>query len=758
MKKNPLRKRILREFRQDFAKYLVIFAFMIMLICLVSGFLVADNSMAAAYKEGFDKYNIEDGHFVSAMKLDEKMIETIEKDADISIYNMWYADEAVDGLAEHAKLRVYPDREDLNLECLMEGVMPQTDSEVAMDRVFAKNVHLQVGDTIHMIGKDFTITGFVALPDYSCLFENNSDMMFDSIHFGVGLMTQDAFATYWNDENTPEYAYAWAYHNQAHEAETEEKDAADDVLEVLKKQVALKDFIPQYANKAIQFTGEDMGSDKAMFLLFDYIVVAIIAFVFAITISNTISAEAGVIGTLRALGYTKWELIRHYLAIPVVVTLIAAGIGNIIGYTVIKQYMADLYYNSYSLCTYETLWNMEAFVDTTVVPVLLMLVINTFVLIRKLRLTPQQFLRRDLKKHGKRKAIHLSSRIPFLHRFRFRILFQNVSNYLTLVLGIAFAGLIMCFGEMMEPMLEDYTALIQDSLIAKYQYILKTPVETKMKDAEKYAVTELETNTEKFMKEDVTIYGVASDSRYITAAIPKGKVLASNGYMDKYGLRVGDTLQLVDSYTKEEYTFEVAAEYKYDAAVAIFMNRTEFCETFDKENDYYSGYFAQDEITDIDDKYIAATVTQDDYLKISNQLKVSMGDFMALFKVFGVIMFILLMYLLSKQIIEKNTQSISMVKILGYSNMEIGKLYITSTTVVVIVGLLVSIPCIDALLDYLFHTYLYQEMTGYVPYIISNFVFVEMFLFGLASYFVVLILQFIKIRKIPLEEALKNVE
>ena len=39
-----------------------------------------------------------------------------------------------------------------------------------------------------------------------------------------------------------------------------------------------------------------------------------------------------------------------------------------------------------------------------------------------------------------------------------------------------------------------------------------------------------------------------------------------------------------------------------------------------------------------------------------------------------------LIYLLSKIIIEKNAQSISMVKILGYTNGEISKLYIMSTS------------------------------------------------------------------------------
>ncbi|MCI5821519.1 MAG: hypothetical protein SO172_02960 [Pararoseburia sp.] len=45
MMKNPLNKRFFREFKQDFGKYIVIFLFLVMLISLVSGFLIADNSV-----------------------------------------------------------------------------------------------------------------------------------------------------------------------------------------------------------------------------------------------------------------------------------------------------------------------------------------------------------------------------------------------------------------------------------------------------------------------------------------------------------------------------------------------------------------------------------------------------------------------------------------------------------------------------------------------------------------------------------------
>ena len=56
--KNPLRKRVLRELRDEIGKYLVVFILMVSTIGFVSGFLVADGSMMTAYNESFEKYDI----------------------------------------------------------------------------------------------------------------------------------------------------------------------------------------------------------------------------------------------------------------------------------------------------------------------------------------------------------------------------------------------------------------------------------------------------------------------------------------------------------------------------------------------------------------------------------------------------------------------------------------------------------------------------------------------------------------------------
>lgn len=55
-----------------------------------------------------------------------------------------------------------------------------------------------------------------------------------------------------------------------------------------------------------------------------YIVMAILAFIFGVTTKNTIEKEAGTIGTLRASGYSRGELVRHYMILPSLVTLFSA--------------------------------------------------------------------------------------------------------------------------------------------------------------------------------------------------------------------------------------------------------------------------------------------------------------------------------------------------------------------------------------------------------------------------------------------------
>ena len=61
--RNPLRKRILRELRAEWIKYLVVSVFMILTIVFVSAIYVTNGSMLVSAKTSQSTYHLEDGHF-----------------------------------------------------------------------------------------------------------------------------------------------------------------------------------------------------------------------------------------------------------------------------------------------------------------------------------------------------------------------------------------------------------------------------------------------------------------------------------------------------------------------------------------------------------------------------------------------------------------------------------------------------------------------------------------------------------------------
>lgn len=759
--RNPLNKRFLRELKGELAKYIVIFVFMTAVIGLISGFLIADGSMYDTYNKSFEKYNIEDGNFELYSKADESVIDKLEKE-NVTIYENFYKEETVvrhnnikNDEDSQSTLRFYVNREEVDKVDLMEGSLPEDINEIAIDRMYAENNDIKVQDTLTVGSRILKVTGLVALSDYSSLFSDNSDTMFDSLKFGVGVVSQKCFDAY--DDTHIHYVYSWLYDNKP-EDDKEAKLMADDFVKTISANAILVNYIPQYINQAIHFTGDDIGSDRSMMIVLLYVLIVIMAFVFAVTTNNTIVKEANVIGTLRASGYTRGELLRHYILLPIIVTIFGALVGNILGYTVFKDIFVATYYGSYSFPTYHTLWNADAFLLTTVVPVIIMLVINIVIIGCRLKLSPLKFLRRDLSGKQKKKAMRLPA-FRFFNRFRLRIIIQNMPNYITLFIGILFANVLLLFGIMLGPMLTHYQNEITDKLIAKHQYVLKTLVDVDDNASEKYCVKTLATIEGRLKSEDVLVYGVKDNSIYAdinTSSLKDNEVYITNGYADKFRIKKGDKITLKEKYDDNEYEFTVKDMYDYPSSFAIFMSDAAFKNVFDKSEDYYSGYFS-DNILDINEKYVATQITLDDLTKVSRQLDRSMGETFNLVKIFAVVLFAVLMFLLTKLIVEKNTTSISMVKILGYSNREISRLYVTSTTIVVVLSVALSIGLSVVIMNYLFRVFM-EEMSGWISCYYAPHIFPVMFILNITVYAVISFFMMAKIKKIPMDEALKTVE
>ena len=804
--KNPLIKRIPKELAGDWKKYLVVFLFLVLTIGFVSGMYVANESMLTAADEGITRYKQEDGHFELKEKADSSLIEAIEsgekadipgqaeentadgdnddseengksgddldnsKKTSVTVYENFFRNEDEDNDNDgksDGTIRVYAKTDDINLACLLDGDFPQNENEIAVDRMHADNAGMKVGDKISVSGKEFKITGLIAYVNYSTLHEKKTDIIFDAIKFDVAMVTQEGFDRL---DKSIHYSYAWKY-DHAPADDIEEKEQSDNFMEAMVTQVMLagnevEDYTPKYGNPAINFATDDMGSDKAMGGILLDILVVIIAFIFAVTISNTIANESSAIGTLRALGYTKGELVRHYLSMPVIVTLLAAIVGNILGYTVFKNVVVSMYYNSYSLPVYKTIWNPDAFLKTTVLPVIIMLVVNLIVIVRMMQHTPLQFLRHDMKKNKSKKAMRLP-RWNFMSRFRLRIMFQNKANYLILFVGILFIMVMLAMAVGMPDTLDYYKSNTDGMMFAKYQYVLKSYVDeegnivsTENKDAEKFDMTSLIKKSDA-LDEEVSIYGIADNSSYVKIndfdLLKKNEVYISDSFSQKYGLNEGDEVKLDAQYEKKTYTFKVKGIYDKSQSIAVFMPIDKFADIFDLKDDQFSGFLSDTKIKDIDENNIATTITIHDITKMADQLDHSMGSYMSYFQVLCILLAAVMIYLLTKLIIEKNETAISMTKILGYENKEIASLYLVSTSIVVVLADLISVVIGTLVMKVAWKMMLFSY-SGWFAFKVKPLGYVKMFAFVLIGYLIVMVFDFRRIKKIPMDQALKNVE
>ena len=160
----------------------------------------------------------------------------------------------------------------------------------------------------------------------------------------------------------------------------------------------------------------------------------------------------------------------------------------------------------------------------------------------------------------------------FFRRFRLRIILQNRSSYLTLFIGITFANVLLLFGMMMSPLLEHYQDDVLANMLGTYQYILSpseeideedentllgvlqklmTPsMDTSNPTAEKFCVTTLKSVITGKNSEDIMVYGITDDSAYL--GLPDNdsadSVCISDGFAQKYGIRIGDTITVKEPY------------------------------------------------------------------------------------------------------------------------------------------------------------------------------------------------------------------
>lgn len=752
--KNPLNRSLWREFKQNLARYLSISIVLIVMISAVSGFLTVVYSVKDLLYKNQDECNVEYGQFAVTQTLNKDTKDKIE-DLDLNLYENFYSEQ---DLSDDTMIRIYKNREKVDIATVYEGILPKNKHEIALDRLFAEKNDYKVGETIHLNGEDIKIVGFIAVPDYTSLIEKNNDLMMDAIHFGVAIVDNKTFDEFAEKNITYNYSYVL---DKKDASDKENYDKLNDIRDIcLENGYMLTNMMTSDMNQTISFLPNDMGGDIPMIKALLYIILVILAFIFVVISETIIDEESTVIGTLLASGYTKNELIRHYMVLPIIITIVSCIIGNIVGYLVFPPYFKDMYYGSYCLPPLKVQFIPEAFVTTTIIPLVFMLVINYLMLRHKLNISPIRFLRRDTHKNRIKQHIKLKHG-SFFRRFQIRVILQNKGSYFTLFIGILFASFILMFGIVMGPCIDNYLQNSEDSIKADYQYVLKQPIDIKnAEDAEKLTITSLETYYKAGdLDLDVSFYGLDNDSKYyddISLPSKDDEITISYDFAQKMGLKKGDKITFTNPYTEKDYKFKVYDIYDYKAGFSAYMTQKNLNDMIDQDKNYYNAYLS-DKKLDIKDEYIQSKLTRNDVVKIGEQVTSSFGQMIPIMTTVSIIIYLVVMYILTKLVMDRNATNMSFLKVMGYDDKEISKLYLKASAIVVVISLIICAPFSYYLMDVLFK-FAFMRFTSYIEMYMPYYLHIVVFVVGLLVYSLVNFILNRSIKKVDLGESLKESE
>ena len=746
--RNPLHKTLKKEFLRNRSRYISLSLVLILMIGVVTGFLsVAYSAKELLIKDQISS-KVEDGQLALRDRMDVKTKTKLEA-LGLKVYEQFYTEQSV---SRDTMVRVYRKRFDINRATLHEGRMPNKQTEIALDRLFALKNGYSIRDTIRMSGKSMTITGLISVPDYTSLIQKNSDMMMDPIHFGIAIVTDTGFQTLSTDRMVYSYSY---YLDDRELNDFQKQKRADDIQEIcIREGAVLENLLTAQMNQAISFLPNDMGSDIPMVQTLLYIILMILAFIFVVISQTMIEEQASVIGTLLASGYTRRELLQHYMMLPTILIIVSAGIGNLIGYTLFPNLFTDMYYSNYCLppLSIQPVW--EALLSTTVMPFIFMMLILYVLLKRRLRLSPLRFLRKDLRRHRQRRYIPLHGS-SFFQRFRIRIILQNKGSYLVLFLGIIFASFLLMFALILTPSMEQYIRNLEADTRCDYQYLLKAPVQA---DGEKVTLTSLKAYyVGGDLDLDVTLYGLGPNSGYYTdmtlSSDPKSIVISSD-FASKMSLQVGDAITLRNPYRDKAYSFTIQDIYPYNAGFSAYMPRNQLNQLLHEDHTYFNGYLSNQPL-DIEEAYVQSVVTRSDLVKINEQMTQAFSQLLPVLTSVSIAIYLVVLYILTRLVIDRNAISMSFLKVMGYTAKEIRSLYLHATTLVVLASLTAALPLCNIALRYLMK-FAFMKFTGNLSVYIPGYVYFLVFVTGGVAYLFIKALLTRRIEQMELGYALKE--
>lgn len=456
----------------------------------------------------------------------------------------------------------------------------------------------------------------------------------------------------------------------------------------------LTQFLIAADNPRMDAAAGDVIINRFAGILAGIILMVLFTYVISVFVIHNIEKESSVIGALYALGVTRGQLLFHYLLNPMLISFLGGAVGCILGFSEYGtgwQMGDSIAY--YSLPPMRIVTPGYLLFYSLIMPPVTAAVVNYLVINKKLKCTALSLLRNEQTagKAGRIQNMNLGN-MKFLLRFQIRQMLREIRSAFAVVIGMFICLLILMLSIDCAVLCINFgNACLEETKYA-YMYTYKYPTENVPEGGIPAYVENLKKEAYGYNL-DVTVLGIDDDNPYfpIVTADKKNEIVISSAAAQKFGVKVGDKLVLSDEVNERDYAFTVKNIVNFTSGVYVFLDRDVMQELFDQEDDYYNVVFA-DHALDIDNGRLYATVTKENVEESSQIFTDMMGPMVIMLVAISALIFMIVMYLMMKVMIDRSAFSISLMKVFGYRRREIRRLYLDGNFYVILLGALICVP------------------------------------------------------------------
>ncbi|MFF2481355.1 ABC transporter permease [Paenibacillus sp. NPDC058071] len=706
-------KKLFRDIKQSVGQFTAFVLVIAVGAFFYTGLVTLSDNLSAYTKVYFKEHNLSDLN-IYYRHISKEEAASLSKINGIHKLEGRYSFDAVQSFeGDKASLKIHsiPENNEINTPTVIEGSIPAKKGEILIDSHYAKERHLRIGDemSIRTDNKDlkFIISGLGENVEYA----KKNDIQ-DHNAYGVA---------YISEETVPEVIESFFYNELMIDAK--EGFAIGKLSKSMEEASKPYSYINQ-VSKERTFSYSQLNAtvynNKLMSKVIPLVLFLIEAIILYLTMSRIIDSQRNQVGIMKALGVKNRSIMLHYMGYPVLVGIIGSVLGYAIAAFVFVPFITVSNARSYSLPGIEFSLSLYSIIP----PILISSVFGVLSCYLSgraiLKERAAQAIRPKPPKTMKKILIEripaVWSRLPYSYKLILRNLFLNKQKALASSIGVVASTvlLITAFGtqtslqKVANQVEEVYTydlrvdykmgasedAFQLPSGIKNSFFLSAFPIELMENNVVEKAVlvvTEKANNLIHFFDEKDNRIDLENDG-----------VLVPKSYADKYGIAVGDYIQIAfaapefNHMTVSMKVLSISTQYSNPSFYITpeYLNRfevdyrpTSLLVEADSPADLIGirSFFEQNPQVD--------AVTDKTDLKKSAQYILEQNSFLfVMFIICAVVLSFGAIYTISSINIYERARELATLKVLGYQKNKINRLIFVENISLTVFAILIALP------------------------------------------------------------------